>query len=146
MKALSIAGTAAMFLVGGGILTHGIPFVHHVAESWAARAATSRNRCDRRAGDAALDRRGGWNRRGRHRFRGRRARTKDDAEALAGTALGGSDQVTRARRRFSGDDDATPGAANSSSYWLPPGNKVSAPENPVPKGWHENLALVSPSV
>ena len=25
MKALSIAGTAAMFLVGGGILTHGIP-------------------------------------------------------------------------------------------------------------------------
>ena len=25
MKGLSIAGTAAMFLVGGGILTHGIP-------------------------------------------------------------------------------------------------------------------------
>jgi predicted DNA repair protein MutK len=33
MKALSIAGTAAMFLVGGGILTHGIPALHHVAES-----------------------------------------------------------------------------------------------------------------
>jgi predicted DNA repair protein MutK len=29
MKTLSIAGTAAMFLVGGGILTHGIPPVHH---------------------------------------------------------------------------------------------------------------------
>jgi predicted DNA repair protein MutK len=32
MKALSIAGTAAMFLVGGGILTHGIPAVHHWIE------------------------------------------------------------------------------------------------------------------
>jgi hypothetical protein len=28
MKALAVAGTAAMFLVGGGILTHGIPGVH----------------------------------------------------------------------------------------------------------------------
>ncbi|OWQ86950.1 hypothetical protein CDN99_19810 [Roseateles aquatilis] len=28
MKALSVAGTAAMFLVGGGILTHGAPFLH----------------------------------------------------------------------------------------------------------------------
>jgi predicted DNA repair protein MutK len=33
MKALSIAGTAAMFLVGGGILVHGIPFVHHALQS-----------------------------------------------------------------------------------------------------------------
>jgi predicted DNA repair protein MutK len=32
MKALSILGTAAMFLVGGGILTHGIPAVHHAIE------------------------------------------------------------------------------------------------------------------
>ena len=32
MKTLSIAGTAAMFLVGGGILTHGIPALHHFAE------------------------------------------------------------------------------------------------------------------
>jgi uncharacterized protein len=32
MKTLSIAGTAAMFLVGGGILTHGIPPVHHAIE------------------------------------------------------------------------------------------------------------------
>ena len=29
MKGLSIAGTAAMFLVGGGILVHSIPAVHH---------------------------------------------------------------------------------------------------------------------
>jgi uncharacterized protein len=29
MKALSVAGTAAMFLVGGGILTHGIAPLHH---------------------------------------------------------------------------------------------------------------------
>jgi len=29
MKALSFAGTAAMFLVGGGILAHGIPAVEH---------------------------------------------------------------------------------------------------------------------
>jgi predicted DNA repair protein MutK len=37
MKALSVAGTIAMFLVGGGILTHAIPglhdFIHHQAEA-----------------------------------------------------------------------------------------------------------------
>jgi predicted DNA repair protein MutK len=33
MKGLTIAGTAAMFLVGGGILTHGLPPVHHFIES-----------------------------------------------------------------------------------------------------------------
>ena len=32
MKALSFVGTAAMFLVGGGILTHGIPALHHAIE------------------------------------------------------------------------------------------------------------------
>lgn len=32
MKSLSIVGTAAMFLVGGGILTHGIPWLHHSIE------------------------------------------------------------------------------------------------------------------
>jgi predicted DNA repair protein MutK len=32
MKFLSIAGTTAMFLVGGGILTHGIPALHHAIE------------------------------------------------------------------------------------------------------------------
>ncbi|MFT6101759.1 MAG: putative DNA repair protein MutK [Candidatus Endobugula sp.] len=31
MKGLSFFGTAAMFLVGGGILSHGIPFLHHLA-------------------------------------------------------------------------------------------------------------------
>ncbi len=29
MKALSVAGTAAMFLVGGGILVHGVPWLQH---------------------------------------------------------------------------------------------------------------------
>jgi predicted DNA repair protein MutK len=29
MKALSVVGTVAMFLVGGGILTHGFPAIHH---------------------------------------------------------------------------------------------------------------------
>ena len=33
MKFLSVAGTAAMFLVGGGIFTHSIPFLHHLAEA-----------------------------------------------------------------------------------------------------------------
>ena len=32
MKALAIAGTAAMFLVGGGILVHGIAPLHHAIE------------------------------------------------------------------------------------------------------------------
>ena len=35
MKFLSIAGTAAMFLVGGGILTHGIPVIGHWIEDFA---------------------------------------------------------------------------------------------------------------
>ena len=39
MKALSVAGTAAMFLVGGGILTHGVPWLHHGIESMAAAVA-----------------------------------------------------------------------------------------------------------
>ena len=40
MKALSVAGTAAMFLVGGGILTHGVPWLHHGIEALAAAAGT----------------------------------------------------------------------------------------------------------
>jgi uncharacterized protein len=32
MKTLSVVGTAAMFLVGGGILVHGVPPVHHGIE------------------------------------------------------------------------------------------------------------------
>ncbi len=35
MKTLSVVGTAAMFLVGGAILTHGIPGVHHWIEHFA---------------------------------------------------------------------------------------------------------------
>ena len=38
MKGLSIAGTAAMFLVGGSIVGHGIPVLHHAAEEAAAGA------------------------------------------------------------------------------------------------------------
>ncbi len=38
MKALSVAGTAAMFLVGGGILTHGLAPLHHAIETLVQRA------------------------------------------------------------------------------------------------------------
>jgi predicted DNA repair protein MutK len=38
MKGLSIAGTAAMFLVGGGILAHGVPVLHHAVEAIASDA------------------------------------------------------------------------------------------------------------
>jgi len=38
MKALSVAGTAAMFLVGGGILVHGVPALAHALEAMAAGA------------------------------------------------------------------------------------------------------------
>jgi predicted DNA repair protein MutK len=33
MRFLSVAGTAAMFLVGGSIIGHGLPFVHHFNEN-----------------------------------------------------------------------------------------------------------------
>ena len=36
MKALSVLGTAAMFLVGGGILVHGVPVLGHGIEDFAA--------------------------------------------------------------------------------------------------------------
>jgi len=39
MKTLSVVGTAAMFLVGGAILTHGIPVIHH----WIEHAAGTIN-------------------------------------------------------------------------------------------------------
>ncbi|MEZ6016319.1 MAG: DUF808 domain-containing protein [Planctomycetota bacterium] len=32
MRALSVAGTVAMFLVGGGIVSHGVPALHHLSE------------------------------------------------------------------------------------------------------------------
>jgi len=40
MKALSVVGTAAMFLVGGGILVHGWPWLHHVVEGIAVAAGS----------------------------------------------------------------------------------------------------------
>jgi predicted DNA repair protein MutK len=33
MKGLSVVGTAAMFLVGGGIISHGWPWLHHASEA-----------------------------------------------------------------------------------------------------------------
>jgi predicted DNA repair protein MutK len=41
MKGLSVAGTAAMFLVGGGILVHGIPWLQHAVEAGMQRAAAA---------------------------------------------------------------------------------------------------------
>jgi len=40
MKSLSVAGTVAMFLVGGGILVHGIPVLHHAIAGAAAAGST----------------------------------------------------------------------------------------------------------
>ena len=40
MKALSVIGTAAMFLVGGGILMHNIPALHHLVEHAGLLAST----------------------------------------------------------------------------------------------------------
>jgi len=36
MRGLGVAGTLAVFLVGGGIFVHGIPALHHGIEHWAA--------------------------------------------------------------------------------------------------------------
>ena len=36
MKTLSVVGTAAMFLVGGGILVHGWPWLHHAVQAFVA--------------------------------------------------------------------------------------------------------------
>lgn len=41
MKTLSVAGTAAMFLVGGGILTHGTPGVGSLIEQWSLGAGAA---------------------------------------------------------------------------------------------------------
>jgi predicted DNA repair protein MutK len=38
MKALSVLGTLAMFLVGGGILAHGVPLLGHAIADWAGHA------------------------------------------------------------------------------------------------------------
>lgn len=36
MKVLTVVGTLAMFLVGGGIIVHGVPYIHHFIEHLAA--------------------------------------------------------------------------------------------------------------
>jgi predicted DNA repair protein MutK len=33
-----VVGTAAMFLVGGGILSHGLPALHHRIQQWSQAA------------------------------------------------------------------------------------------------------------
>nr|WP_281423949.1 DUF808 domain-containing protein [Oceanobacter mangrovi] len=38
MKVLSVLGTAAMFMVGGGILVHGLPWIHHLVQHSAETA------------------------------------------------------------------------------------------------------------
>lgn len=40
MRGLSVAGTVAMFMVGGGILTHGMPPLHHAIEDFAHSVGT----------------------------------------------------------------------------------------------------------
>jgi hypothetical protein len=40
MRLLSVLGTAAMFLVGGGILSHGIPWLEHPIKGLAGRLAS----------------------------------------------------------------------------------------------------------
>ncbi|MCS3607323.1 DUF808 domain-containing protein [Erwinia rhapontici] len=36
MKILTVVGTLAMFLVGGGIIVHGVPLLHHLIEGFSA--------------------------------------------------------------------------------------------------------------
>lgn len=43
MKTLSVVGTIAMFMVGGGILVHGMPWLHHVGDNLHALAAAGFN-------------------------------------------------------------------------------------------------------
>jgi predicted DNA repair protein MutK len=40
MRTLSVVGTAAMFLVGGGILVHGLPALAHGIEGYAIGLGT----------------------------------------------------------------------------------------------------------
>lgn len=40
MHLLALVGTIAMFMVGGGILMHGLPFAHHLTEGTVAAVAT----------------------------------------------------------------------------------------------------------
>ena len=41
MRLLAVAGTVAMFMVGGGILAHGLPFLHPLAEALAELPAAA---------------------------------------------------------------------------------------------------------
>lgn len=41
MKTLSVVGTAAMFLVGGGIFTHNVATLHHLWADWTLAAAAA---------------------------------------------------------------------------------------------------------
>ncbi len=41
MHLLSVLGTVAMFLVGGGIIVHGVPFVHHIMHDIHSTVSTS---------------------------------------------------------------------------------------------------------
>lgn len=43
MKVLSVLGTIAMFLVGGGILVHGVPALRHAIEAWGTLASLAAN-------------------------------------------------------------------------------------------------------
>ena len=60
MKVLSVAGTVAMFLVGGGILTHGVPavqgWIDHLAEGLRERVGSQAcsARCCPRCMDALV--------------------------------------------------------------------------------------------
>jgi predicted DNA repair protein MutK len=54
MKGLSVAGTAAMFLVGGGILTHGIPALHHAIEGATAELGSALRPLASMAADAGI--------------------------------------------------------------------------------------------
>jgi hypothetical protein len=46
MKTLSVVGTAAMFLVGGGILSHGFPLLHHAAQALQEQVVTGASALD----------------------------------------------------------------------------------------------------
>jgi predicted DNA repair protein MutK len=39
LRGLSVAGTAAMFLVGGGIIAHGVPAIHQFVHDLTTRLA-----------------------------------------------------------------------------------------------------------
>ncbi len=89
MKGLAIAGTAAMFLVGGGILTHGVPRGKSRDQGFRRKRGRhshpGRGRAPRRAGADASER-GGGSRCRRSRLRGARL---DQARAGAGGLAGG---------------------------------------------------------